>query len=131
MKHGFLIDMDGVLYRGSQLIPGANTFIDHLRQCDIPFWFLTNNSQRTRRDIVAKLSRMGIDVEEEHVYTCAMATTTEVGGAHGLAYASKAVCDRIVFGTSFHLQWRKEPPCHLRTRGKRCTGTDVLRLSSS
>lgn len=74
MKHGFLIDMDGVLYRGSQLIPGADTFIDHLRQRDIPFRFLTNNSQRTRRDIVAKLSRMGIDVEEEHVYTCAMAT---------------------------------------------------------
>lgn len=74
MKHGFLIDMDGVLYRGSQLIPGADTFIDHLRQRDIPFRFLTNNSQRTRRDIVANLSRMGIDVEEEHVYTCAMAT---------------------------------------------------------
>src|SRR5712671_4622171 len=36
--------------------------------------FLTNNSQRARRDIVAKLARMGIDVEEDHIYTCAMAT---------------------------------------------------------
>src|SRR5205814_2753622 len=34
----------------------------------------TNNSQRTRRDIVAKLNRMGIEVEENHIYTCAMAT---------------------------------------------------------
>lgn len=74
MRHGYLIDMDGVLYRGSELIPGADYFIRQLRQRDIPFRFLTNNSQRTRRDIVAKLARMGVDVEEEHVYTCAMAT---------------------------------------------------------
>ena len=62
MKHGYLIDMDGVLYRGSEMIPGADSFIRELRLRDIPFRFLTNNSQRTRRDIVAKLNRMGIDV---------------------------------------------------------------------
>lgn len=74
MQFGFLIDMDGVLYRGSQLIPGADYFINQLRARNIPFRFLTNNSQRTRRDIVTKLARMGIEVEEEHVFTCAMAT---------------------------------------------------------
>ncbi len=74
MKHGYLIDMDGVLYRGSQLIPGADTFISQLRHRNIPFRFLTNNSQRTRRDVVAKLERMGVSAEEEHVFTCAMAT---------------------------------------------------------
>ncbi|MFO0904288.1 MAG: TIGR01457 family HAD-type hydrolase [Pirellulales bacterium] len=74
MKHGYLIDMDGVLYRGSQLIPGAAHFVQQLLARDIPFRFLTNNSQRTRRDVVTKLSRMGIGVEEEHVFTCAMAT---------------------------------------------------------
>ena len=71
---GFLIDMDGVIYRGSQLIPGADRFITELRENDIPFLFLTNNSQRTRRDVVIRLQRMGIDVEERHVFTCAMAT---------------------------------------------------------
>jgi len=74
MRHGYLIDMDGVLYRGPELIPGADYFIQQLRERDIPFRFLTNNSQRTRRDVVAKLARMGIDVEEEHIFTCAMAT---------------------------------------------------------
>lgn len=74
MKQGYLIDMDGVLYRGTELIPGADSFIQQLRDRDIPFRLLTNNSQRTRRDVVAKLSRMGIDVEEEHVFTSAMAT---------------------------------------------------------
>lgn len=74
MKHGYLIDMDGVVYRGSELIPGADKFIQQLRERNIPFLFLTNNSQRTRRDVAAKLARMGIDVEEQHVFTCAMAT---------------------------------------------------------
>lgn len=73
-KFGFLIDMDGVLYRGTQLIPGADRFVRELRDRDIPFRFLTNNSQRTRRDVAVRLARLGIDVEEEHVFTCAMAT---------------------------------------------------------
>lgn len=74
MRHGLLIDMDGVLYRGPELIPGADLFIQQLRIRDIPFKLLTNNSQRTRRDVVAKVARLGIDVEEEHIFTCAMAT---------------------------------------------------------
>jgi NagD protein len=74
MKHGYLIDMDGVLYRGSALIPGADSFVQQLRTRDIPFRLLTNNSQRTRRDVVAKVARLGIDVEEEHIFTSAMAT---------------------------------------------------------
>jgi NagD protein len=71
---GYLIDMDGVLYRGPQMIPGADRFIHALRAADIPFLFLTNNSQRTRRDVATRLQRLGIDATEEHVFTCAMAT---------------------------------------------------------
>lgn len=73
-KFGFLIDMDGVIYRGKQLIPGAESFIHLLLEREIPFAFLTNNSQRTRRDVVCKLERMGILVSENHIFTCAMAT---------------------------------------------------------
>jgi len=71
---GFLIDMDGVIYRGHHLIPGADRFIQDLLRRDIPFLFLTNNSQRTRRDVATRLDRLGISVGEEHVFTCAMAT---------------------------------------------------------
>jgi NagD protein len=74
LRQGYLIDMDGVLYRGTELIPGADHFVQQLRRHGIPFRFLTNNSQRTRRDVVARLARMGIEVEEEHIFTCAMAT---------------------------------------------------------
>jgi len=73
-KHGYLIDMDGVLYRGTELIPGADHFVRQLLDRGIPFRLLTNNSQRTRRDIAAKLARLGFEVEEAHVFTSAMAT---------------------------------------------------------
>jgi len=74
MAQGLLIDMDGVVYGGDTLIPGADTFIGRLLQQKIPFMFMTNNSQRTRLEAVRKLHKLGIDVTEDHVYTSAMAT---------------------------------------------------------
>lgn len=74
MNTGYLIDMDGVIYRGTELIPGARDLILRLLVEEIPFTFLTNNSQRSRRDVATKLNRLGIPIEERHVFTCAMAT---------------------------------------------------------
>lgn len=73
-KVGFLLDMDGVIYRGSELINGSATFLNKLKALGIPYLFLTNNSQRTRRDVALKLTRMGIPAEPEEIFTCAMAT---------------------------------------------------------
>ncbi|HMG90685.1 MAG TPA: HAD-IIA family hydrolase [Chryseolinea sp.] len=75
MGHGLLIDMDGVIYGGDFLIPGADTFIARLLKEKIPFTFMTNNSQRTPLDAVRKLKRLGIEVTENHIYTSAMATS--------------------------------------------------------
>jgi NagD protein len=85
---GYLIDMDGVIYRGSELLPGAESFIRELRRLDVPYRFLTNNSQRSRRDVAIKLRRLGIDADEEHVFTCAMATARFLAQQkpHGTAY---------------------------------------------
>jgi NagD protein len=87
-RKGFLIDMDGVIYRGSELIPGAAKFIASLQRLRIPFMFLTNNSQRTRRDVAMKLTRMGVPVEDKHIFTCAMATARFLASQkpHGTAY---------------------------------------------
>jgi len=74
MKTGFLIDMDGVIYRGGHLIPGADRFVNGLREANVPFLFLTNNSQRTPLEAVRKLRKLGIEVTENHIYTSAMAT---------------------------------------------------------
>lgn len=88
MRHGFLIDMDGVIYGGNHLIPGADTFIAALQKRSIPFLFLTNNSQRTPRDVVNKLAGLGIDAEEKNVFTSAMATGWFLARQkpHGTAY---------------------------------------------
>jgi len=66
--------MDGVVYRGNKLIPGADRFIQILLEKEFPFLFVTNNSQRSRCDVVLKLTQMGIDVEIEHIFTCAIST---------------------------------------------------------
>jgi len=74
MAKGLLIDMDGVIYGGDILIPGADTFITRLLNENIPFTFMTNNSQRTPLEAVRKLRKLGIEVTENHIYTSAMAT---------------------------------------------------------
>jgi NagD protein len=74
MTHGYLIDMDGVIYRGSEAIPGAAEFIRHLQDERIPYLFLTNNSSYTGLDVVVKLRKFGIDTSVDHVYTSALAT---------------------------------------------------------
>lgn len=74
MQHGLLIDMDGVIYGGDTMIPGADKFIANLIKENIPFTFMTNNSQRTPLEVVRKVKRMGIEIAEKHVYTSAMAT---------------------------------------------------------
>lgn len=54
--------------------PVVDCFVNSLKTTGTPFLFLTNNSQRTRRDVQTRLRRMGIDLSENHIFTCAMAT---------------------------------------------------------
>ena len=88
MKQGLLIDMDGVIYSGDTLIQGADKFIANLLKNNIPFAFMTNNSQRTPLEVMRKLKGLGIEVKEEHIYTSAMATGKFLGdqGPGGTAY---------------------------------------------
>lgn len=73
-KKGFLCDMDGVLYHGNQLLPGAAEFVSWLNSSGRRFLFLTNSSERSPRELQQKLKRMGLDVSENHFYTSALAT---------------------------------------------------------
>jgi NagD protein len=74
MSQGYLIDMDGVIYRGSTLIPGAADFIRQLQQSATPFVFLTNNSERSPKDLVNKLDALGLKVSWKDFYTAAHCT---------------------------------------------------------
>lgn len=70
-------DMDGVIYRGKELVKGAKEFVKNLRDNNINFLFLTNNSEQTAIDLMRKLNAMGIeDITEENFITSAMATAT-------------------------------------------------------
>jgi 4-nitrophenyl phosphatase len=71
-----IIDMDGVLYRGNEPIPGMAEFVAFLRGHSIGFVLATNNSTRTQNQFVDKLSRMGVPIAPEQILTSALATAS-------------------------------------------------------
>jgi len=75
MKLGYLIDMDGVIYRENNLIPGAADFVQALVTTGTPFLFLTNNSVPTGEDLAVRLKHLGIrGLSARHFYTSALNT---------------------------------------------------------
>ena len=70
----WLMDMDGVLVREEQAVPGADRWLALLRERGLPFLVLTNNSMYTPRDLAARLRAAGLDVPEESIWTSALAT---------------------------------------------------------
>ena len=75
MNTGYLIDMDGVIYRENTLIPGAADFVAALLGSGTPFLFLTNNSAPTPEDLAVRLKHLGIHgLAGRHFYTSALNT---------------------------------------------------------
>jgi NagD protein len=70
----WLTDMDGVLVHEEHALPGAAEFLQRLADASRRFLVLTNNSIFTPRDLAARLSRSGIEVPEENIWTSALAT---------------------------------------------------------
>ncbi|MBQ7207940.1 MAG: HAD family hydrolase [Lentisphaeria bacterium] len=73
-KTAFISDMDGVVYHGNNLLPGAAEFVRLLEERQLRYLFLTNSSERTPRELAEKLARLGVRVSPEHFYTSALAT---------------------------------------------------------
>ena len=74
MIRGLAIDMDGTVYKGMDVIPGAREFVSELKRKGIPFTFVTNNSSRGRRHYYDKLLKLGFDVDIDNVLTSGIAT---------------------------------------------------------
>src|SRR5688572_23932460 len=70
----WLTDMDGVLVREEEPIPGAAEFLAKLTETAVPFMVLTNNSIYTPRDLRVRLLRAGLDIPERSIWTSALAT---------------------------------------------------------
>lgn len=76
-----IMDMDGVLWRGDEPLPGMQAFFAHLRERHIPFVLATNNSSKHPSDYVQKLARMGVDgIEERQIVSSATATADYLAG---------------------------------------------------
>jgi len=68
------LDMDGTIYKGSELFPFTLPFLAQLRELGIGYTFLTNNSSKSVEDYLAKIQKMGIDANPDQMYTSALAT---------------------------------------------------------
>jgi len=73
-KEGFICDMDGVIYHGNRILPGVKEFVNWMQRENKQFLFLTNSSEYSPRELQQKLARMGLDIDESHFYTSALAT---------------------------------------------------------
>jgi 4-nitrophenyl phosphatase len=71
---GYLIDLDGTMYRGKEVIKEAGDFVRRLKEKGLPYLFVTNNSSRRPEQVAEKLKTFGISAEKEQVFTTSMAT---------------------------------------------------------
>ena len=70
----YLIDMDGVLVTGVNLVPGAEKFVARLKQRDAKYLVLTNNPRYTPGDLAHRLAWIGLEIPSERIFTSALAT---------------------------------------------------------
>lgn len=103
---GYLIDLDGTMYRGEEQIEEASRFIEALKEKGIPYLFVTNNSTRKPEQVADKLNRFHIPTTKEQVFTTSNATANYIKeqkenasvymiGEEGLTYALEEVGLRI------------------------------------
>ena len=89
-----IFDMDGVLYRGSALMPHARETVARLRRAGWEVFYATNNSTATRQEYVDRLTTLGLGGDLEHVVTSAYAT------AHYLERLAPKPKDVFVIGSN-------------------------------
>lgn len=104
---GWALDLDGVVWRGTDTVPGAPEAVAALRAAGAPIAFVTNSAMRTPAQVAAKLARHGIPDAEPEVITAAMAAATMITagervvaiGSEGLTQALEAAGAELVANT--------------------------------
>jgi len=124
---GYLIDLDGTIYRGNEKIEGAAEFIDAIAGQHIPYLFVTNNAAKTQEDISQKLNHLGIQSTPEQIVTSSIATAKYIkdqkagascyviGGNglrraienQGLNITDTEHCDFVVMGIDHQISYEK------------------------
>lgn len=83
---GFIVDLDGTLYRGKEALPFARGFLEAVKTSGAPFLLMTNNATRTPEEVAAHLNGIGIPAAPRDVFTAAQAAAAylaEQGGGRG------------------------------------------------
>lgn len=111
---GFIFDMDGVLYRGKQPLPGVQVLFDALTLRGIRFLLATNNSMALPSGYVARMAEMGVTISEGDVQTSATATRDYLqdllpAGSKVLAVGMPALSQILVDGTGFEVATVETP----------------------
>jgi 4-nitrophenyl phosphatase len=112
----WIFDMDGVLYRGAEVLPGVKELLDALTLRERPVMLATNNSMSTPEAYERKLAAMGLDIPASAVITSALATRdyllqTLPEGAGIYVIGMPALREQLFAGTSFHpVQYGEEQP---------------------
>ncbi|WP_339214144.1 TIGR01457 family HAD-type hydrolase [Ornithinibacillus sp. FSL M8-0202] len=133
---GYLIDLDGTMYRGNEVIDEAPAFIQELNKRNIDYLFLTNNSSKTQAQVSEKLNQLGIESNPENVFTTSMATAKyikqhypngrcycigEIGlfdsiEREGLTVTDDSDCDVVVMGIDRNISYEKLAKASLAVR---------------
>ncbi|MBZ2155143.1 TIGR01457 family HAD-type hydrolase [Streptococcus anginosus] len=72
---GYLIDLDGTIYKGKDRIPAGEAFVHELQRRNIPYLFVTNNTTRTPETVQAMLAeQFNVETPIETIYTATLAT---------------------------------------------------------
>lgn len=97
---GYLIDLDGTIYMGSEPIPAGKRFVEALQARKLPFLFVTNNTTRTPETVAERLkNEFDIHVGPETVYTATLATIDymkEQGGQSFYAIGETGLIDLLL-----------------------------------
>jgi 4-nitrophenyl phosphatase len=104
----FIFDMDGVLYRGKQALPGVGELIAALEARGLPYLLATNNSTATPADYVRRMAGYGVTVDESHIQTSATATRDFLkrelpDRAKVLPIGAPALAEQLQMGTTFEI----------------------------
>lgn len=75
---GYLLDLDGTVYRGGEVIPEAIAFVETLKKKGIPYQYVTNNSSLTPEQLAEKLQKMGLEAVPEDFFTSSMAVAETI-----------------------------------------------------
>ncbi|WP_400243012.1 TIGR01457 family HAD-type hydrolase [Niallia sp. JL1B1071] len=75
---GYLIDLDGTMYRGTEVIAEAAGFVKRLMALKIPYLYVTNNSTKTPEQVAQKLREFNIPAKASEVFTSAMASANYI-----------------------------------------------------